>query len=108
MRVGQAGFLRPGIKLRLHLGEVAFRLHFSRNVEPGVAQARDYVLRGDETVPADEAQEHLPGVAAKPAAALAEQVEQADLVRGRPFAKELAEAAVFPSDLLHKGGIVAN
>src|ERR1700759_677022 len=65
MHVGQAGFLGPGVELRLHLGEIALGFDLRRNIQPGVAQAGDHVLRRDEPVPADKAQEHLPGVAAE-------------------------------------------
>src|SRR5690349_24998366 len=93
MHVRKPGFLGPLIELRLHLGEVAFRLHLFRNVEARVAEARDHVLRGDKSVPADEAKKHLAGITAEPAAAFGKQVEQPDLVGGGPRRQKLAEAA---------------
>ena len=64
--------------------------------------------RRDEPVPAEEAQHHLPGIAAEPAAALRKQFEQPDLVGGRPLRQELAEAAVLPGDVLDEAGIGAH
>src|SRR5580692_963251 len=108
VHIGQAGLIRPGIELRLHLGQVALGFHFRCDVEPSVAQAGNDILRGDKAVPADEAQKHLAGIAAEAAAAFGDQIEQADLVGGGPLRQEFSEAAIFPSDLLHEGGILAN
>ena len=55
--------------MRLNLGKVALRFRLGTDVEARVAQAGDDVLRGDESVVADEAKEHLPGIAPKPVAA---------------------------------------
>src|SRR5580700_6229224 len=44
MGVGQAGFLGPGVELRLHFGEVALRGDRLGDVEASIAQARDHVL----------------------------------------------------------------
>src|SRR6185437_13768691 len=61
-----------------------------------------------EPVPAQEAKQHLAGIAAEPAAAPGEHVEQPDLVGRRPFGEERAEAAMLLRDLLHEADIVAH
>src|SRR3984885_961141 len=66
MSVGQAGFFRPGVELRLDLGEVAFRRR-RRNIEAGVAQTSGHVLRRHEGVVAEKPEQHLAGIAAEPA-----------------------------------------
>src|SRR5262245_43234155 len=105
--VRQARLACPGIELRLHLGEIAFGFDLLGDVETGVAQAGDHVLRCHKSVPADKAQEHLPGIAAEPAAALGEQIEQPDLVGGGPAREKSSKAAMVFRDGLDEGGILA-
>src|SRR5437762_11426586 len=108
MRIRQSRLLGPDIELRLHLGEVALRFRFGSNIQTGVAQTLHHILRHYESVPADEAQKHLAGVAAEPATALGEKIEQADFIGGRPRRQELAEAAMLVRDPLHESGVLAH
>ena len=73
-----------------------------------IAQAQQHVARQHEGVPAEEAQQVLAAEAAQPRAALAEHVQQPDLVVGRPVGQELAEAAVLGRDLAHELRVVAH
>src|ERR1700722_12186318 len=91
MPVGQAEFFRPGVELFLHLGEVAFRSRRLRNVEAGAAQTGRHVLRRHEGVIAQKPEQHLAAVSAEPAASLGQNLEQPDLVGGRPCREEFAK-----------------
>src|SRR6201981_4225711 len=42
LHIGQAGFLGPGIELRLYFRKVALRFGLGADIEPRVAQARDH------------------------------------------------------------------
>ena len=44
MGVGEAGFVAERIEGGLHLGKIALLLHFLRDIEAGLAQARHHVL----------------------------------------------------------------
>src|SRR6202030_3385387 len=79
-----------------------------RYIQAGVAQAGDDIMGHDEAVLADEAEKILAGAAAKARASLAEQVEQADLIVGRPALQEFAEAAVLLRDVGDELRIAAN
>src|SRR5882757_10719528 len=104
----KTGLPGPGVELRLHLGEVALRGGGLGDIEAGIAQAQHDVSGCYKTVPAEEAQYHLAGIAAEPAAALREKFEQAGLVGGRPFRQELAEAAMLAGNIPDEAGIGAH
>src|SRR5882724_12990623 len=89
----KTGLLGPGVEPRLHLGEIALGGDGLGDIEAGIAQAQYDISGRDEPVPAEEAQHHLPGIAAEPAAALGKKFEQAGLVGGRPLCQELAKTA---------------
>ena len=76
--------------------------------EAGIAQRQHHVVRQDEAVPAEPAQQILPGIAAEPAAVLAEIGHQPDLVVGRPAGEEFAETAMLLGDAFDEGGVVAH
>ena len=58
---------------------------FSPISRPASRKREHHVVRQDETVPAQPAQQILPGIAAEPAAVLAEIGHQPDLIVGRPL-----------------------
>src|SRR5271154_5781973 len=93
MPEGETRFFRPGVELLLDELKVALGGRRLRNIEAGVAQAGDHVLRGHEAVEAQKPQQSLAGVTTVPAAALGQEFEQADPVGGRPAREELAKAA---------------
>ena len=74
------------------------------------ASRRQAVTSFDVTKPSQprKRSKHLAGIAAEPAAAFGQQVQQPDLVRGRPFRQETAEAAMFFRDLLQEAGVIAH
>src|SRR6478735_3055758 len=74
VRVGQAALPGPGVHLVLDLALVLLG-GGARDVEAGIAQAGQHVVRRDVDVFADEAQEVLPGHAAEAGAALAQKIE---------------------------------
>ncbi len=44
MGVGQFGLLGPCVERSLHLGEIALRFHFLRDIDAGIAQARHHIF----------------------------------------------------------------
>src|SRR3984885_1054909 len=108
MPVGQAEFFRPGVELFLHLGEVAFRSRRLRNVEAGAAQTGRHVLRRHEGVIAQKPEQHLAAVSAETAASLGQNVEQPDLVGGRPCREELAKGAMLLRHIEHEARVHAH
>src|SRR5262245_15387261 len=104
----QPGFLRPGIELLLDLPQILFRARRLCDLDPAIAQTRDHIVRGDETILANEAQEKLARAPAETRAAFGKELEQSDLVGRRPLRQELPKAAVLARNLGHERCVVAN
>src|SRR4051812_8222924 len=98
MSARHAGLFRPAVDLILDKRQILLRSRLLADLDAGIAQRQHHVVRQDEAVPAEPAQQILAGIAAETAAVLAEISHQPDLVRGRPGGQELAKTAMLFRD----------